>query len=79
MIQLWFAHGERIGMYRKDHPPPHVHLFCGAFEAIMRISDAEVIAGFVPRRQLREARSVCLERREPWTELFNRFNPPRHA
>jgi len=67
MIQLWFAHGERIGMYRKDHPPPHVHLFYGAFEAIIRISDAQVIAGFVPRRQLREARSVCLERREPWT------------
>jgi hypothetical protein len=66
-------------MYRKDHPPPHVHLFYGAFEAIMRISDGQLLAGYVPKRQLREARSMCQQFREPWTELFNKFNPPRHA
>lgn len=79
MIKLWFGHGLHIGMYRKDHPPPHVHLFYGAFEAIMRISDGQLLAEYVPKKQLREARSICLERSKPWTELFNTFNPPRHA
>ena len=79
MIKLWFSHGMHIGMYRKDHPPPHVHLFYGACEAIMRISDGQILAGYVPKKQLREARMICLQCSKPWTELFNTFNPPRHA
>jgi hypothetical protein len=79
MIRLWVANGLTIGMYRIDHPPPHVHLYYGAFDAVMRISDGSVLAGRIPKRQLREARDLCSTFRGPWIELFNRLNPPRHA
>lgn len=79
MLQLWLSKGLRIGMYRMDHPPPHVHVGYGEFELILGLPEGNVLAGYLPKRQLREARAVCSERGTAWLKLFHYVNPPRHA
>jgi hypothetical protein len=66
-------------MYRRDHPPPHVHVGYGEFELILGLPEGNVLAGYLPKRQLREARAVCSERGTAWLKLFYYVNPPRHA
>lgn len=40
-------------MFADDHSPPHFHAYYGEFEALIRISDGEVMQGELPRRALR--------------------------
>ena len=44
--------GLTIRMYYNDHNPPHVHVYYGEFEAILKISLFEVLAGSLPRRAM---------------------------
>jgi len=60
-------------MYAEDHNPPHVHVIGPDFQAKVRITDAEVFAGAIPRRMRREALYWILMNREKlmakWNEL----------
>ena len=60
-------------MYAEDHNPTHVHVIGPDFQAKVRITDAEVFAGAIPRRKRREALSWILMNREKlmasWNEL----------
>lgn len=44
--------GIAIRMYYNDHNPPHIHVYYGEFEAIIKISSFEVLSGKLPRRAL---------------------------
>lgn len=49
-------HGIMIRMYTLDtqyHHLPHLHARFGEFEASLRLDDGEVLAGQLPRKQLR--------------------------
>jgi hypothetical protein len=54
-------YGIVIGMYFRDHPPPHFHARYAGEEAIIEIATGEVIAGSIPGRAQRLVRE--------WTEL----------
>lgn len=62
--------GLTITMYFDDHPPPHFHVRSAGHGAKIRIDTLEVLAGDLPRRELRlalawaEMRSAELE--ENW-------------
>jgi Domain of unknown function (DUF4160) len=50
-------YGITVSMYFGDHPPPHIHVEYQGHEALVRISDAEVIRGRLPavaRRLVRQ-------------------------
>ena len=32
-------YGIAVSMYFGDHPPPHIHIECQGYEALVRISD----------------------------------------
>ena len=48
-------------MFHDDHPPPHIHASYQGFEAFIRISDGEVIAGNIPRKVHRIVRQWVLD------------------
>ncbi|MDR6287399.1 hypothetical protein HNR47_003429 [Methylopila jiangsuensis] len=45
--------GVKIKFYHDDHAPPHFHASYGEFEAQIEIATLDVIAGSLPRTQLR--------------------------
>ena len=44
--------GIAIGMYWREHEPPHFHAAYGEFEALVSIQTLEVLRGELPRRAL---------------------------
>jgi hypothetical protein len=44
--------GVIIGMYYRDHPPPHFHAKYGDYEVLVNIETGEIIRGRMPRRAL---------------------------
>jgi hypothetical protein len=45
--------GITISMYFDDHQPPHFHARSGGFNAKVRTDTLELLAGDLPRRELR--------------------------
>jgi len=56
--------GITIRMYLGDHAPPHFHVAYQGFEALVRISDGEIIAGSLPGKVHRLTQE-WLTRRKP--------------
>ena len=48
MPELSRFYGIIIRMFFVDHPPAHFHAIYGECEAIVEISTAEIIGGFLP-------------------------------
>ena len=46
--------GIKIYLYPHDHNPPHFHVYYGEYEAIIEIRTIEVLAGNLPKRQLKK-------------------------
>lgn len=46
-------YGISVYVYYKDHAPPHVHVYYQDDEAIVQISDGQVLEGRIPRRARR--------------------------
>lgn len=57
-------YGIVIGMYFRDHPPPHFHARYSGEEAVIAIATGEVIAGSLPGRALRLVREWAEMHRE---------------
>ncbi len=53
IVRMYFAPGE--------HPPPHIHVYYGDSSATIDITNGELLAGELPRKQLRLVSA--------WTEL----------
>jgi hypothetical protein len=62
-----------IAMYFGDHNPPHFHALYGDDEAALAIDTLDVIAGTLPRRQLKQVREWAAANRAllvaRWNEL----------
>lgn len=65
----------RIVMYFDDENPPHVHVIAPDFEAKVRIADAEVFRGEIPKHHRKRALAWIAENKseleEKWRELSN--------
>lgn len=48
MPTISYFYGIYIGMYVREHPPPHFHAVYGEFEANVSIDVGEVIEGRLP-------------------------------
>ena len=66
-------------MYGLDHPPPHMHVAYGEYEALVAVDTLEVIRGSLPPRAQRLvsewARLHQAELREAW-QRARRLEPP---
>jgi len=51
-------------MYHNDHAPPHFHASYGGAEALIEIESLDVLAGNLPRRELRLVRTWARQHRE---------------
>ncbi|MEM7656816.1 MAG: DUF4160 domain-containing protein, partial [Bacteroidota bacterium] len=63
----------KLLMYFDDHAPPHFHIYYNEFEALISIQSLEVLAGYVPNKQLKKAVKWASEHQEylrlKWSEL----------
>lgn len=62
-----------VRMQLQDHAPPHVHVVGTSFSVLVRISDAEIIAGSIRRAQIADALDWIGRNKEElmqlWTDL----------
>lgn len=62
MPRLSEFYGIVVYMYWKDHQPPHFHAMYGEDEVLVRIDDATVLVGSLPRtaaRLVKEWAELC--------------------
>jgi hypothetical protein len=57
-------YGIAVSMYFGDHPPPHVHVERQGHETLVRISDAEIMRGHLPKTAHRLVREWIALRRD---------------
>ena len=67
--------GIRICVFSGDHLPPHLHAFYAEHEALIDIREGTVIAGALPRRQLRGTLKYTVDNRIDLLEVFYQLNP----
>jgi hypothetical protein len=56
--------GIYIRMYHADHAPPHFHAEYQGQEALVAISNGEILAGTLPKRAARLVRDWCAEHQD---------------
>ena len=74
-------YGITIQMFWGDHDPPHFHALYNQHEAIIQISNLEIIKGYLPQRALRLVLEWALQHQqqlmENWT-LCQQKQTPRN-
>lgn len=63
MPTISIFYGIIVRMYFFDHNPPHFHAHYGGAQALVRISDGEIIAGMLPPTAARLVRDWALDHR----------------
>ena len=77
MITVLRAQGLQIAIYKVDHDPPHVHIYCGGRAKILLVGDTGrptvMWASGMTRGELRKAIAVVTENRtrllQVWSEI----------
>lgn len=69
-------YGIVVYMYWQDHQPPHFHAIYGGEEALVRIDDATVLAGSLPRTAARLVREWAVLRRSELRDNCVRAQAP---
>jgi len=76
MPELSRFFGLLIKMQYRDHAPPHIHVWYGGrSSARMRIRDADLMSGGLPRPQLAAATAWIFEHQD---ELLDAWERARH-
>lgn len=65
----------KIQIFADDHNPPQFHVVTPNFEALVRISSFEVLAGRIDRRSLDTALAWASEKKEVLENEWKRLNP----
>ena len=63
MPTISFFYGIAIQMFFDDHNPPHFHARYGTAQAVVRISDGQIMAGELPPTAARMVKDWALLRR----------------
>ncbi len=70
-----------IRVFHSDHPPPHLHVQYGEFEAIVEISSGDIMRGKLPKRIQRILKEWIklrrFELRRAWQIAQENKNPKR--
>lgn len=65
----------RIYLYSRDHNPPHVHAFFAEHEALIGVSDGEVIRGHLPKQKLKLVQVWVKSHKTRLVDMFYLQNP----
>lgn len=57
-------------IYFNDHNPPHVHIHYGEFKLVIAIEGAELMEGYLPKRQRKLAQAVISKYKEEFQEKW---------
>lgn len=50
MPEICRFYGIIISLFYNDHNPPHFHIRYGSYKAVVRISDFQLLEGYLPAR-----------------------------
>jgi len=64
----------KIQIFTGDHNPPHFHIVTPDNEAMVRISDFTIIAGYVDRRSLDKAINWAIDNKGVLENEWKRLN-----
>jgi len=64
----------KVQIFTGDHNPPHFHIVTPDNEAMVRISDFTIIAGYVDRRNLDKAINWAIENKRVLENEWKRLN-----
>lgn len=72
MPTIAYFFGIRIVMYvrKKEHNPPHVHVFYQDDEATFSTQSGEMLEGALPVKQRKEVKAFILQYREELEEMW---------
>ena len=69
--------GLTIHVFPREHLPPHCHVWYAEYEALIALRTSEVIAGWLPSKQLKKAITYMSveENQQDLLETFYKLNP----
>lgn len=67
--------GIKIYINGREHLPPHFHAYYAEFHVSIEISTLNVIAGKMPKRQLKKIMDWATNKKVELTEIFDKLNP----
>ncbi|MEW6469427.1 MAG: DUF4160 domain-containing protein [Bacteroidota bacterium] len=77
MGKIYVIKGVSIYLYYREHNPPHIHAFYAEFEVLIRISNGEILWGYLPKSQIRLVKQWLSdpEVKRKLTIMFHEMNP----
>jgi len=75
MPNIDIVKGIRINIYNGDNRHPHIHAIYNEFEVLVEIETAEIYAGNLPGRQLKDVFDWLLENSDWALQVFYELNP----
>lgn len=57
-------------IYLQDHPPPHIHVIYGEYQLKINIESGEIISGYLPPKQRKQACKTIAENKELFISEF---------
>lgn len=60
-ISRFYGIAIRMYLIDREHPPPHIHIKYGEYEAVMELTNLNIIEGSIPKR--------CRQLVREWAEL----------
>jgi len=65
----------KIDLYSREHPPPHFHAIYAEHEALIKIQDFEIYAGWIPGSKYHKVVIWAKANQEMLMENFKQLNP----
>jgi len=67
--------GIKIYINGREHLPPHFHCYYAEFHALIEISNLNIIAGKMPKRQLNKIINWAKDKQTELKDIFVELNP----
>ncbi len=74
MPQLLRISGIDFVMYTRDHPPPHIHVFCAGNEYVLELNHVKFLFNEPPPKVRRVILQCARAHQKTWIEKFNTFS-----
>lgn len=66
--------GVKIQLFFQDHAPPHFHTSIAEYKAIVKIENAEILEGDIPKNKKKEILEWAKENKAILMEIWNDLN-----
>jgi hypothetical protein len=74
MPTYFIIDGVKIQLFFDDHAPPHFHTAYAEYKAIIKIDNAEILEGELPKNKKKEILNWARENKEILMEIWNDLN-----